>query len=101
MLDLGCGAGRHSTYLASRGFRVTGLDLSGRKPRQARKRERFEPPASSGRTCGGRSGSSAFDYVLSLFTSFGYFDDPAEHLTVSHNIAKSLKAGGTASFSTT
>ncbi len=29
ILDLGCGTGRHSVPLASRGFRVTGVDLSG------------------------------------------------------------------------
>ena len=27
-LDLGCGAGRHSKYLASKGFQVTGMDLA-------------------------------------------------------------------------
>jgi SAM-dependent methyltransferase len=39
-------------------------------------------------------GIDSFDYVVSLFTSFGYFEDPAEHLAVLHNIARSLKAGG-------
>src|SRR5262249_15615646 len=28
ILDLGCGNGRHALQLASRGYRVTGLDLS-------------------------------------------------------------------------
>ena len=28
MLDVACGRGRHSRYLESRGFDVTGLDLS-------------------------------------------------------------------------
>src|SRR5690349_12033250 len=28
MLDLGCGAGRHSRYLATKGYAVTGLDLA-------------------------------------------------------------------------
>src|SRR5215813_4906950 len=28
MLDLGCGNGRHSKYLAAKGFDVTGMDLA-------------------------------------------------------------------------
>src|SRR2546428_13010515 len=47
----------------------------------------------------GRSGvASLLDrplvHVLRLFTSFGYFDDLAEHVTVVRNIARSLKPGG-------
>jgi SAM-dependent methyltransferase len=37
-LDLGCGMGRHSIYLASHGWQVTGLDSSGRALRTARQR---------------------------------------------------------------
>jgi hypothetical protein len=40
-------------------------------------------------------GIDAFDHVFNLFTSFGYFEDPVEHLTVVSNMARSLKAGGT------
>src|SRR5262245_27604213 len=36
VLDLGCGAGRHSKYLACRGFDVTGIDLSAESLKRAR-----------------------------------------------------------------
>ena len=93
VLDLGCGTGRHAKYLASRGFDVTGLDLSAESLRRAKTHEgptlRFvrqdmrQP-----------FGTNTFDRVLSLFTSFGYFDDPADHVTVLHNIATALRPGG-------
>ena len=94
VLDLGCGTGRHSRYLASRGFYVTGLDLSAESLRQARLREggnlRFirQDMRLPFRSC-------PFDHVLNLFTSFGYFEDPADHMSVVHNIAGSLKPHGT------
>ena len=40
MLDLGCGSGRHSKYLASKGFDVTGIDLAASSVRQAKRSER-------------------------------------------------------------
>ena len=93
MLDLGCGAGRHARQLAARGFNVTGLDLAARSIETARQ---FE-----GRNLRFRRhdmrvpfGSRAYDYVFSFFTSFGYFDDPAEQTAVVRNIARSLKPGG-------
>ena len=94
VLDLGCGTGRHSRYLASRGFDVTGLDLSAQSLRQARLNEvpnlRFvrQDMRLPFRSC-------PFDHVLNLFTSFGYFEDPADHLSVVGNITASLKSGGT------
>src|SRR5215471_7105597 len=39
LLDVGCGSGRHSRYLAASGFDVTGLDLSAESLEVAR---RFE-----------------------------------------------------------
>jgi len=92
-LDLGCGTGRHSRYLASKKFQVIGMDLAGSSIQEAKQsaqgnvrfiqhdmREPF--------------GMNAVDYVFSFFTSFGYFDDPAEHLAVVRNVADSLKPGG-------
>jgi SAM-dependent methyltransferase len=93
VLDLGCGAGRHARYLASKGFDVTGLDLSEESLRLARPgesptlrfvRQDMREPFGDGR----------FDHVVNLFTSFGYFDELDDHLTVVENIAASLKSGG-------
>ena len=36
----------------------------------------------------------AFDAAINLFTSFGYFEDPAEDLQVAKNLFHSLKPGG-------
>lgn len=94
VLDLGCGTGRHSSHLASCGFDVTGLDLSAESLKQARLNEgphlRFVRRDMRLPFRGG-----PFDHVFNLFTSFGYFEDPADHLSVVGNIAASLKRGGT------
>jgi SAM-dependent methyltransferase len=92
-LDLGCGAGRHSRRLASLGLDVTGIDLSANSISQARRRsrpglrfERQDMRAPLGR--------DRFDYVFNLFTSFGYFEDTADHLRVLANVARALRPGG-------
>src|SRR5262245_61557405 len=93
VLDLGCGTGRHSRSLASRGFDVTGLDLSAESLKVARLSEgpnlRFirQDMRLPFRT-------RQFDHVLNLFTSFGYFENPADHMSVVHNIAHALKPDG-------
>src|SRR5262245_34851476 len=92
-LDLGCGTGRHSKYLASKGLRVTGLDLS---PNSIERARRLEQPGLLFHEHDMRVpfGKNEFDYVFNFFTSFGYFDGPNENLMVVRNIADSLKPGG-------
>ena len=96
VLDLGCGDGRHSLELTRRGYRVTGLDLSGELLERARRRTAEEglditfiqgdmrdPP-----------GTSAFDLVVNFFTSFGYFREDEENARVLEAISRSLRPGG-------
>src|SRR5262245_58494236 len=94
VLDLGCGTGRHSKRLASKGFDVTGVDLSAESLRVAKANENANLRFTR-QDMRLPFGSRAFDCVVNLFTSFGYFEDPADNLTVVRNVAESLKPGGT------
>lgn len=93
ILDLACGKGRHSRAMHARGYNVTGVDLSPQSIRLAQQdganglqfavhdmREVYAP--------------QAFDLVVSLFTSFGYFDDPADDVRVITSVAESLAPNG-------
>ena len=96
ILDLCCGPGRFAVPLARRGFRVTGVDrttffLDKAKERAAAENVEISWVQEDMRTF---VQPGAFDLALSMFTSFGYFDDKAEDLTVLRNILKSLRPGG-------
>jgi SAM-dependent methyltransferase len=94
MLDLGCGAGRHTKQLAAHGFHVTGLDLAASSIRAAKKVHvpgtQFYQHDMRIPFCIAR-----FNYVFSFFTSFGYFKTQDENNAVIYNIANSLKPKGT------
>jgi SAM-dependent methyltransferase len=94
VLDLGCGAGRHSRHLAAKKLRVVGLDLSARSIAEA-KRSRPRGVRFVRHDMREPFGTRRFDYVFNFFTSFGYFDNPSEHWRVVRNIADSLRDGGT------
>ncbi len=92
ILDLACGAGRHAAVLARRGARVVGLDLSAPLLALARRRTGNWLVRGDMRAIGLRSGH--FDAIVNLFTSFGYFDDEAQHVAVLHEVARVLAPGG-------
>ena len=96
LLDLCCGPGRHAVEFAQRGFKVTAVDRSAFLLDRAREHasgvtpdiewvredmRRFLRP-------------EAFDVACNLFTSFGYFEDEEDNLSVLRNICRSLKKDG-------
>ncbi|MCE2458005.1 MAG: class I SAM-dependent methyltransferase [Dehalococcoidia bacterium] len=96
VLDLACGPGRHATALAKRGFRVTGLDLSPFLLRKAKGLAHKEGVGIEWVQEDMRSFErpETFDLAISLFTSFGYFDDRREDVQVLRNVYQSLRYGG-------
>jgi len=94
--DLCCGVGRHSLELARRGFKVTGVDRTGFYLKEADKNAQAGNISIEFIQQDMRNfcQSSAFDVVLNMFTSFGYFEDKDDDKRVLKNIHKSLKRNG-------
>lgn len=95
-LDIGCGPGRASVALARRGVRVTGVD---RSPFMLAKAAAFASEAGVAvewvrDDMRHFSRPNAYDLVLSLFTTFGYFETQADNVRVLENARRSLRAGG-------
>jgi SAM-dependent methyltransferase len=96
-LDVGCGAGRHAFALARRGYEnVAALDLSEELLAVAKERARRENlPVMLARGDMRRLPfQECFDVVISMFTSFGYFDEDAENALALSSTARALKKGG-------
>jgi SAM-dependent methyltransferase len=93
MLDLGCGKGRFSRYLAQQGFEVTGLDLSENSIQYARQ---FAADNLSFFTHDMREPYKFiyFDYIFSFFTSFGYFESDEANIQTLKNVHSGLKKNG-------
>ena len=96
VLDLCCGAGRHSVAFAKQGSRVTGVDRSAFLLRHARRYSRDENVEIRWAHEDMRDFISpgSFDLAASLLTSFGYFDDQAENERVLANVYANLAPGG-------
>ena len=92
ILDLACGKGRHSIFLNTLGYNVTGIDLSKNSIEHAKAHassslyfdvhDMREPY------------TTKFEIVLNLFTSFGYFDKNVDNFKVIQTIKSSLKQNG-------
>jgi SAM-dependent methyltransferase len=96
ILDLCCGPGRHSLELAKRGFRVTGVDRTNFYLTKAKRQAEKENLAVEFLKKDMRKfiRKEAFNTVMMMFTSFGYFEKSAQDYQVLDNIFQSLKKNG-------
>jgi len=89
VLDLACGAGRHTQALRNRGYRTFGIDLS-----LTLLAHPTRVPSTAGDMRQLPFKESTFDWVLNFFTSFGYFERERENFRVLEEIARVLAPGG-------
>jgi 2-polyprenyl-3-methyl-5-hydroxy-6-metoxy-1,4-benzoquinol methylase len=84
VLDLCCGPGRHSVALAKMGAEVTGVDRSAFLLERAAAHALANNVEVEGVHQDMRQfiRAESFDLVLNMFTSFGYFDDKDDDISV-------------------
>ena len=96
VLDLACGNGRHAFGLSEEGFEVAGLDVN---------RSMLDAAESTQPGTDGSPGwvqadmrqlpfNQHFDAIVSLFTSFGFFDHDRQNAIVLEQVAQSLSPSG-------
>ncbi|MDX6746037.1 class I SAM-dependent methyltransferase [Polaribacter sp. PL03] len=92
ILDLPCGKGRHSVFLNSLGYKVTGGDLSENSINAAKE---YENDTLNFKVHDMRAPfNNKYNAVFNLFTSFGYFEDDKEDILILQNIKNGLTKDG-------
>jgi SAM-dependent methyltransferase len=92
VLDVACGAGRHARAFEAAGARCTGVDLSATLLRLARQVTGAPLVRADMRELPIRPGS--MDLTVNLFTSFGYFEQDAEHTAALGEMIATVRHGG-------
>ena len=94
VLDVACGAGRHSVRLAKLGYQMTGLDYSKWQIREARKYAKKEKvaPRFLIRNANRFSFAEKFDAAICMWTTIG--EEPMVYEKVIRNVRASLRKGG-------
>ncbi|RYY97228.1 MAG: class I SAM-dependent methyltransferase [Chitinophagaceae bacterium] len=94
MLDVACGKGRHSRFLATRGYDVTGIDIS---PESIAYAGQFAHDHLHFYVHDMRLPFwvNYYQYVFNFFTSFGYFATRREHDDALRTMARALRRDGT------
>ena len=93
MLDVACGRGRFSRFLAESDVDVTGIDLSFQSIAYAKQFEK-ENLHFYQHDMRLPSWMNYFDYAFNFFTSFGFFHTRREHDDAVRTLAQSVKPGG-------
>lgn len=96
VMDIACGAGRHALELARLGFKTTANDLSPfllecTRTQAEQENVSIECTREDMRRI---TAENAYDLVVQLFSSFGYFKAKEEDLEVLRNVHKALKKNG-------
>jgi len=95
IMDLCCGQGRHALLLASRGYRVVGVDLSRTLLELAKfNADPLKSPRFIQADMRTLPFSGQFDVLLNLFTSFGYFEQDRENMQVFEQFYQVLRPHG-------
>jgi SAM-dependent methyltransferase len=96
ILDTCCGPGRHALEWSRRGYQVTAIDRTSAYLTEARSKATAEGLNVEFVQADMREfiRPNTFDFAHNLYTSFSYFEDPADDAKLLENIFHSLKAGG-------
>jgi SAM-dependent methyltransferase len=97
MIDVACGKGRHSKFLASLGYDVTGIDISQESIAYANQfaTDKLQFFVHDMRLL---FRINYYDYAFNFFTSFGYFPTRREHDDAMRTICGCIKESGTVLF---
>jgi len=95
VLDVPCGSGRHSLELASRGFKMTGVDISSEQIEEAVRQAGARKLGVDWKRSEMRdlAWEAEFDAAFCMGNSFGYLD-PAGNGEFLKAVSRSLKPGG-------
>ncbi len=97
ILDIACGFGRHSIMLAQHSASVVGVDYSEYMVHEARKRAKEKKVSVEFLEGDMRNlpvAQREFDFIIQMFSSFGYFDSQLDDMKVLRNVADVLKPNG-------
>ncbi|OQY34248.1 MAG: hypothetical protein B6241_05525, partial [Spirochaetaceae bacterium 4572_59] len=96
ILDCCCGMGRHTIEMASRGFSMSGVDLSAGYLKTAIKDAKEKKLDIEWKRMDvlDMDYENRFDAILNMFSSFGYFDDPEDDLVLLKKMHSALKDDG-------
>lgn len=96
LIDIGCGNGRHDFLLAKMGLIVVGVDQSKTLINEAKNRldqENLPNLSFFESSIETFISNEPFDVALSLFTSFGYFQENSENINILKAIRRQLRIG--------
>jgi 2-polyprenyl-3-methyl-5-hydroxy-6-metoxy-1,4-benzoquinol methylase len=94
LLDVGCGTGRTSRYLASRGARVLGIDFSAKAIEIAMRQSSGDNPEFKVQSVFDLDDTARFDLALSWGTFVIAARNRSELLNILQRVGRALKPGG-------